>query len=65
MFFSDFKVKKIEEKGNKFYLEGEALGEKIDLNRHELKTEVKAATYHGLKVEKTDDECRVRCVVDV
>jgi len=60
MFFSDFEVK-ID--GNK--LVGVAKGEKMDLDRHQVKVEVKAATYAQLKVEKIDKSYKVQCVVDV
>ncbi|MAG77803.1 hypothetical protein CL616_00395 [archaeon] len=60
MFFSDFEVK-ID--GNK--LKGVAKGEKMDLDRHEVKVEVKAATYAQLKVEEIDKGYKVQCVVDV
>src|SRR5436190_4781682 len=36
-------------------LEGRAWGEPLDRSRHELAHEVKAITYHGLKVEQTPD----------
>src|SRR3989344_6799550 len=49
MFFSDFKVRIKENKG-KYVLSGTAIGEKINLKKHKIKTEVKAATYAGLKV---------------
>src|SRR5437763_3930415 len=34
-------------------LHGKAWGEPLDRSRHELSHEVKAITYHGLKVEQT------------
>lgn len=46
-------------------LKGLAAGEKIDKNRHHLMTEVKAATYSALKVEKKDDIYVAQCIVDV
>jgi SHS2 domain-containing protein len=60
MFFSEFEVK-ID--GNK--LIGLAKGEKMDLDRHQVKVEVKAATYAQLKVEEVDKGYKVQCVVDV
>ncbi len=36
------------------HLEARAYGEKVDSSRHKLKTGVKAATYHMLKVEKNN-----------
>ncbi len=35
-------------------LRARSYGEKVDSSRHKLKTGVKAATYHMLKVDKTD-----------
>jgi SHS2 domain-containing protein len=58
--FSDFGVK-IEENR----LKGWALGERLDCEKHNPVVEVKAATYHMLKVEKTDDLYIAQCVVDV
>ena len=60
MAFSDFEVKI---KNNN--LECSAKGEKIDLKKHEIKTEVKAATYSGLKVEKKVKKFYSQCVLDV
>ncbi|MFQ5794462.1 MAG: archease [Candidatus Bipolaricaulia bacterium] len=62
--FSDFEVA-IRETNTGFELTGKARGEPPDPERHELRTEVKAATYHGLKFERTDGEYRVGCVVDL
>ncbi len=39
---------------NNTHLKARAYGEKVDSSRHELKTGVKAATYHMLKVEKNN-----------
>jgi len=36
------------------HLKARIYGEKVDTSRHELKTGVKAATYHMLKVEKSN-----------
>ncbi|MBC8869898.1 MAG: archease [Planctomycetes bacterium] len=40
-------------------------GESIDLSRHELDQEIKAITYHGLKVEHTDDGWLAEVIVDI
>ena len=42
-----------------------AYGEKINLAKHELKTQVKAATYHLLKIEQKDDGWRAQVIFDV
>lgn len=59
MLFSEFKVKI---KDNK--LEGEAFGEKLN-KRHELKLEIKAATYSQLKVFEKSKRFIAQCIVDV
>ena len=65
MLFSEFKVTEILKKDGQFHLKGKALGEKIDLKKHHVKTEVKAATYAGLKYEIKDKKHNLQCVVDV
>ncbi len=45
-------------------LKGRSYGEKVDNSRHELKTGVKAATYHMLKVDKNDG-CKVQVLFDI
>ncbi|OUJ19120.1 Archease SHS2 domain containing protein involved in activation of tRNA ligase RtcB [Methanonatronarchaeum thermophilum] len=37
-----------------FKLSGSILGEKIDMEKHKIHTEVKAPTYHGLSVKQND-----------
>ena len=45
-------------------LRAKAYGEKIDASRHQLKTEVKAATYHLLKVEKGNG-FKIQVILDI
>ena len=40
-------------------------GEKIDPDRHEVKTEIKNVTYHQLRVEETDEGWEVQVIFDV
>lgn len=49
---------------NSRQLRARAYGEKIDPARHQLKTGVKAATYHLLKVDR-DKGSRVQVILDV
>ena len=42
-----------------------ARGEPIDTDRHELDMEIKAITYHGLKVEREDDGWLAEVIVDL
>jgi SHS2 domain-containing protein len=46
------------------YLQAKGYGEKADSSRHQLKVGVKAATYHMLKVDKTDGY-RVQVLFDI
>ncbi|MBI2825804.1 MAG: archease [Planctomycetia bacterium] len=46
-------------------LEGTARGEPLDPARHVLAHEVKAITYHELKVEQTESGWRAEVIVDI
>jgi SHS2 domain-containing protein len=46
-------------------LKADAYGEKADASRHDLRSGVKAATYHMLKVSEDRGRCRVRVIFDV
>jgi SHS2 domain-containing protein len=46
-------------------LQASAWGEPFDPQRHELAHEVKAITYHGLRVEKTPDGWLAEVIVDI
>jgi SHS2 domain-containing protein len=46
-------------------LTGAAWGEPLDCSRHALGHEVKAITYHGLKVEQTADGWLAELIVDI
>ena len=60
MLFSDFHVK-IDDNLN---LKATILGEEINWERHERKTEIKAVTFHKMAVKKTDHVC-LRAIVDL
>lgn len=62
MVFSKFKVKIIEEES--FTLHGEAWGDEFKAEQN-FKTEVKAATYSGLKYKEVFDEYHLQCVLDI
>ena len=40
-------------------------GEKIDPSRHKLKTEVKAATYHMLRIDKDNKGYKAQIIFDI
>jgi SHS2 domain-containing protein len=46
-------------------LTGSAWGEPLDLARHALEHEVKAITYHGLRVEQTNEGWLAEVIVDI
>lgn len=60
-------VKKIEflteEKSNKLFII--ILGEPFDKNFHHFKEEIKAVTFHQMKIEKNGDEYSTRIVFDI
>lgn len=60
MLFSEFEVK-IDEN---LHLKAKIKGEGINWDKHERKTEIKAITFHKMKVEKTD-YVKVQAIVDL
>jgi len=58
--FSQFSVE-VNEEG----LKAVARGEPLDPGRHHLTHEIKAITYHGLKVEETPDGWLAEVIVDI
>jgi len=60
LLFGRFEVK-VTESG----LEGRAWGEPLDRARHEFSHEVKAITYHGLRVEQTPIGWETEVIVDI
>ncbi len=46
-------------------LEGSARGELLDLRRHEIYTEVKAVTYHGLFVRQDEKNWEAQVIFDL
>ena len=59
--FSRFEITDLTDTG----LKATAYGEKINLAKHELKTQVKAATYHLLKIEQNDGGWKAQVIFDV
>jgi len=49
---------------NNTRLKARSYGEKVDSSRHKLKTGVKAATYHMLKVDRGNG-CKVKVLFDI
>ena len=59
--FKKFEVKKLNKQG----LKAKVRGEKLDLSRHQLKTEIKAVTYYELEVKKRKDIWETQVIFDV
>lgn len=64
MLFSDFKVA-VERLDGLLRLRATAYGEHVDPSRHELYTEVKAATYALIKVGRVDDRYVAQLLLDI
>ncbi len=61
MLFSRFRI--LELSGGK--LRAEVSGEPLDRTRHELGEEIKAATYHMLRVRRSDDGWTAQVIFDI
>ncbi len=59
--FSRFDIEELTERA----LRATAWGERLDPSRHVIDREVKAVTYHHLRIERTKDGYRVRIVFDL
>jgi SHS2 domain-containing protein len=60
--FSKFSVK-VDDK--KLKLNAECKGEKINSKKHEIETEIKAATYHKLEVKKEKGIWKTQVILDI
>ena len=63
--YGDFSKLIIEKTRSGYRLEAEVRGEKVNPEKHELGTEVKAVTYQGLEINESEGDWRCRFVVDV
>lgn len=61
MLLATFAVRKISSDS----LEAEVAGETYDTGRHDLQSEIKAATYHGLQIEQKEGSWEVQVIFDV
>lgn len=61
LLFSRFEIERL----TRERLVGRAYGEKLDRSRHEINTVIKAATYHQLKLEATDEGFQARIILDI
>jgi len=65
LLFSDLHLTRLAETEEGYELEGVAYGEPLDLTKHQVETEVKGATYFGLKYYREGGRHVVQCVLDV
>ena len=65
LIFGNFKIKKVKREKDKYTLLSFAFGEPLDPKRHKIKTEVKGATYSGLRCEEKNGRYYCQCVVDI
>lgn len=63
--FSKFKIKELKKEKNKYKLKAEFYGEKFNLKKHEPRTEIKAITYHTMKIGKKNNKYFVHVLVDI
>jgi protein archease len=63
--FASAHVVCLEHDNREWILKGIATGEPLDLNKHEIYTEIKAATYFGLAYRCEAGHYVIQCVVDV
>ena len=61
LIFNDFQIIELDEK----HIVGKATGRHVGENRSRLKTEIKAATYHELKIEQKDGIFQTQLIFDV
>jgi SHS2 domain-containing protein len=61
---SEFSVK-IKQKDGGYSLEGVAKGEKLHLDRHSYKVEIKAVTYHEMQITQVKGKATVRFLLDL
>jgi SHS2 domain-containing protein len=61
---SNFKVRIIENQG-KYSIVGEAMGEKIDLDKHSYKIEIKGVTYHEMEINQHPGDVTIRFMLDL
>ncbi len=52
-------------KNNAYELKASASGENIDHQKHELRSDVKAITYHMFEVKKTEENWTARVILDI
>lgn len=65
LIFNSLSIEEVDLEGEVAILRGELLGEVFDPDRHTMETEVKAATFHDLKIERDKDGLTVDMIFDL
>lgn len=55
----------LQELNSSIQLEVEIFGEKFDPNKHHIKEEIKAVTFHQMKIEKVDNHFETKIIFDI
>jgi SHS2 domain-containing protein len=63
--FSRFKVSEIREKNGCLKLQALAYGEKLNLDKHPSKVEIKAVTYHMMEIKRENGRIVLRVLFDI
>lgn len=61
MLYSKFEIEHLKDN----FVSARIYGEKADFDKHNLKTEIKAITYHGLEIRKEDGMWIVKIIFDI
>lgn len=64
-FFHDIEITSLHEQFGGLHITCRLTGEPVDLQRHVVESDVKAATYGGLRVQHDDNGWLLRCVLDL
>jgi SHS2 domain-containing protein len=59
------KIKRHNNNGGDYFLEGIARGELLDLDRHHYKVEIKAVTYHEMEIKQEKDIFTAKFLLDL
>lgn len=58
-------IKEIKRSNEKLILKATVMGDKLDLEKNEIRTEVKAITYHQMEIKQDENRATVRFLVDI
>jgi len=64
-FYSKFEVDDISKHEEEYVLKGRAIGETIDFDKHDTRTEVKAMTYADMKIDQQPDKITLWFTLDL